>query len=78
MNNPFFGNNNQQQNILSMYQQFRANPAQFLLDHNINVPQNVVSDPNALTNYLLQTGRLSQTQINNAFQAAQQLGNFRK
>lgn len=78
MNNPFFGNNNQQQNILSMYQQFRANPAQFLLNHNINVPQNVVSDPNALTNYLLQTGRLSQNQINNAFQAAQQLNNFKR
>jgi len=79
MNNPFFGNNNQQQNnMLSMYQQFRANPVQFLLNHQIDVPQNMPNDANALTNYLLQTGRLSQAQLNNAFQAAQQLNTYKR
>ena len=79
-NNPFFtamnGGNNQQ-NIMSMYKQFRSNPAQFLLQHNINVPQNVsMSDPNAIMNYLMQTGRISQSQVNNAYRAAQQFKNM--
>lgn len=82
MNNPFFaamGNMTNPQNLLSMYQQFRANPAQFLLQHNISVPQNVsLSDPNAIMNYLVQSGRISQSQINNAYQAAQQFSNMKR
>ena len=78
--NPFFaamnGNNNPQ-NLMSMYKQFRANPAQFLMQHNINVPQNVsMSDPNAIMNYLMQTGRISQAQVNSAYQAARQFKNM--
>lgn len=72
--NPFFNAMSGGNNILNMYQQFRANPMQFLVDHKINIPQNAQSDPNAIINYLLQTGQLTQAQINGAYQAAQQLG----
>ena len=78
--NPFFSalsGMQSTQNLMNMYQQFRANPAQFLLQNNINVPQNISKDPSAIMNYLLQTGRLSQAQVNGAYQAAQQFKNMR-
>jgi len=59
-------------NILGMLPQFKANPLQFLLQQRMNIPQNMVNDPNAILNHLLQTGQVSQQQINNAYRMAQQ------
>lgn len=59
--------------ILSMLQQFKSNPMQMLMQKRMNLPQNVpTNDPNAILNHLLQTGQISQQQINNAYQMAQQ------
>lgn len=58
-------------NILAMLPQFKANPLQFILQRKMNIPQNLMSDPNAMLNHLLQTGQVSQQQINNAYQMAQ-------
>lgn len=57
--------------MLSMLNQFRANPAQFLMQRRFNVPANIASDPNAIMQHLLSTGQVSQAQINQAYQAAQ-------
>ena len=58
--------------IMNMLQQFKANPMQMLLQRRMNIPQGVpMNDPNAILNYLLQSGQISQQQINNAFQMAQ-------
>ena len=60
--------------MLSMLQQLKANPLQFLLQRKMNIPQNIsLNDPNAILNYLLSTGQINQTQINQAYQAARQL-----
>lgn len=64
-------------NIMQMLGQFKANPMKMLLQRKLNVPQNMMNDPNAIMNHLLQTGQISQSQINNAYQTAQQMG-FRK
>ena len=56
--------------LLQMLQQFKQNPMQFLIQKKLNVPQNI-TDPNAILNYLLQTGQISQAQVNNAYQMAQ-------
>ena len=75
MPNPFFnalGGNGM--NPMRMLQQFKANPMQFLMQRNMNVPQNIMNDPNAILQHLLSTGQISQSQINNAYQM---LGNFR-
>lgn len=59
--------------IFGMLQQFKSNPMQMLMQKRMNLPQNVpMNDPNAILNHLLQTGQISQQQINNAYQMAQQ------
>ena len=58
--------------ILGILQQFKSNPMQMLMQRRMNLPQNVpMNDPNAILNHLLQTGQISQQQINNAYQMAQ-------
>lgn len=55
-----------------LQQQFQAlqrNPAQFFSQFNLNVPQNIISDPNAILQHFLSTGMFSQEQINKAYQA---------
>ena len=56
---------------MQMVNQFKANPMQMLLQRRLNVPQNIVNDPNAILNHLLQTGQVSQEQVNRAYQTAQ-------
>ena len=71
MPNPF-GNN---MHPMQMLQQLKANPMQFILQRRMNLPQNVnTSDPNAILNYLVQSGQVNQNQINQAYQMAQNMG----
>ena len=58
-------------NMMQMLQQFRQNPMQMLMQRKMNVPQTLASDPNAILNHLLQTGQISQSQVNQAYQMAQ-------
>lgn len=52
--------------LMNMYQQLRSNPMQ-LLARRFNIPQNVnLNDPNEITQYLLNTGQVTQEQYNNA------------
>lgn len=57
-------------NMMQMVQQFRQNPMQMLLQRKMNVPQNIMNDPNAILNHLLQTGQITQNQVNQAYQMA--------
>ena len=61
-------------NPLQMLQSLKANPVQFLMQRRFNIPQNVATDPNAILNYLVQSGQVSQQQINSAYQQARQFG----
>lgn len=59
-------------NPLQMLQQLKANPMQFLMQRRMNLPQGMsMNDPQAILNHLLQTGQVSQQQINQAYQMAQ-------
>lgn len=59
-------------NMISMLQQLKANPMQFLMQRRLNLPQGfAMNDPQAILNHLVQTGQVSQQQINNAYQMAQ-------
>ena len=58
-------------NLMGMLQQFKANPMQMLLQRRMNVPQNMAADPQQILNHLLQTGQVSQQQVNQAYQVAQ-------
>lgn len=63
-------------NPMQMLQQLKSNPIQFLMQRRMNLPQNVnVSDPQAILNALMQSGQITQQQINSAYQM---MGQFRK
>lgn len=50
--------------IMSMYQQLRSNPMQ-LLARRFNLPQGMnMNNPNDIVQYLLNTGQISQQQLN--------------
>ena len=52
--------------IMNLYQQIRNNPAQ-MLSQRFNLPKNVnMNDPGAILQYLLNSGQVSQAQVNNA------------
>lgn len=56
------------QDISNLYQQLKQNPLQ-VLGRRFNIPQNVnLSDPNAILQHLMNTGQVSQSQINNVMQ----------
>lgn len=53
-------------NIMEMANQFRQNPMA-MLQQRYNIPANM-NDPNQIIQYLLNTGQVSQAQVNNAMQ----------
>lgn len=59
-------------NLLQMFQSFMQNPAQMLAQRGINIPQQIMNDPNAIMRHLMSTGQMSQEQYNQAQQTAQQ------
>lgn len=71
--NPFYNAMNKN-NPMQMLQQLRANPMQFLMERKFNVPQDMANDPQKITNYLVQSGQISQEAYNKAVQAVQQMG----
>lgn len=57
---------NNMNDIMNLYQQMQSNPIQFL-SKRFNIPQNL-NDPNAILQHLLNSGQVSQAQINNIMQ----------
>ena len=61
------------QDIMNFYQRFRQNPMQ-MLNQKFNIPQNVnMSDPNAILQHLLNSGQITQDQVNNAMRLRNQM-----
>ena len=69
MANPLFTNQ-----IQSQYQQFKSNPMSFLIQRNVNIPQQYINNPEQAVQYLLQNGQMSQDAFNQISQMASQLG----
>ena len=61
-------NNFADNQLLQNLQQLKANPVQFLLRRKFNIPANIAGDPQAIINHLMQTGQVSQQQVNAAYQ----------
>ena len=71
-NNPFFAAmGGGQPNMMQMLSQLKQNPMQFLMQRRFNLPQNIGNDPNAILQHLVQSGQISQNQVNSAYQMAQ-------
>jgi hypothetical protein len=69
MPNPLFQNQ-----LMSQFQSFKANPLSFLIQRNINIPQQYMNNPEAAVKYLMNNGQMSQDQYNQISQLASQLG----
>lgn len=61
-------------NLAQMLNQVKSNPMQFLMQNKLNVPQNIANDPNAIIQHLMNSGKISQEQYNNAVNMAKKLG----
>lgn len=57
-------------NFMTMLQSLQSNPMQFLMQRKFNIPQNIQTDPNAIVQYLMNTGQVSQEQYNQAVNVA--------
>ncbi len=52
--------------IMNLYQQLKQNPMQ-MLSQRFNIPQGInTNDPNSIIQHLLNTGQVSQNQVNQA------------
>ena len=60
------------QNMLSGFQQFMNNPSAL---SRMGIPQGMVNNPNEAIQYLMNSGRISQAQFNQARQMAEQIKN---
>lgn len=60
-------------NFMSMYQAFRQNPLQFLVQSKMNVPQNMMGNPDAIIQQMMNSGQISQQTYNQAQQIAQRM-----
>lgn len=76
MANPFFnamGGN--QPNMMQMLNQLKSNPVDFLMKQKFNLPNNIdTRNPQAIINHLVQSGQISQEQMNRAYNMARQFG----
>ena len=61
------------QNIFAMYNTLRQNPTQIL--GNLGIPNNIINNPQAVLQHLMNNGSVSQEQYNQAVRMAR---NFRK
>lgn len=64
--------NNPMAQIMQALPQIKRNPMQFVIQRKWNVPQNLMGDPDAIINHLLQTRQIPQEAVNWAYQQAGQ------
>lgn len=73
--NPLYQSLNQNNNgMLQQFQMFQQNPMQFLMQRNIQIPQQYMNNPRDAIQYLLNSGRMSQANFNQLSQMASQMG----
>lgn len=69
------GSGNAQQNQQQLFQNFRSDPAGFMRDHGINIPDGVnMQDPGAILNSLMQTGQVNNQMYQQAMQMMRTMG----
>lgn len=73
MANPLF-NEQMNKGFASQFNLFKQNPLQFLLQRRINIPPQFANDPQAAVQYLLNSGKMSQSQLETLTGYAQQMG----
>lgn len=62
-------------NLMQMFSQFKNNPVGALMGIGYNIPQNVQNNPEAIVNYLMSSGQMSEQQFNQFSGLARQFQN---
>lgn len=57
--------------VFNKFQQFMNNPIGAFMNSGLNIPQNIQNNPEAITNYLRSSGRMTDDQYNQCAQMAQ-------
>lgn len=67
---------NEQMNkgFMAKFNAFKQNPMQFLMQNNLNIPQQFANDPQGAVQHMLNSGQMSQEQLNRLTQMAQRMG----
>lgn len=55
-------------NILAIFNKLTSNPTQTLLESGLNIPANIANNPQSIVQHLLNTGQITQDQVNSAMQ----------
>lgn len=66
MNSLFNTGRPQMPNINSLYQSFMKNPTQALMQSGFKIPENMMKNPQSIIQHLLNSGQITQQQLNNA------------
>lgn len=73
MANPLF-NEQVQKGFMTQFGNFMKNPMEFLISRKINLPQQFANDPHGAIQHLLNSGQMTQEQLNSLTQTAQRMG----
>lgn len=60
-------------NVTQLYQQFQNNPINFLMQNRFSIPNGIDNSPQAIIQHLLDSGQITQQQVNQARQMLPQL-----
>lgn len=64
----------QNNNIMSEYGKFQNNPMQYLIEHNADVTEEELQNPQMIIQRLMNSGKLSQNKLNHLMQLARMFG----
>lgn len=67
-------NTTQSNNIMNEFNRFQQNPAQYLIEHKVDIPQEYMNNPEQAVQHLLNTGKISQGTLNQIIQKARMFG----
>lgn len=65
--------NNPMQGFMNGFQNFMQNRMRMMSQSQFGIPQECMNDPDKVTQYLLDSGKINQTQYNQAKQTADQM-----
>lgn len=64
----------QNNNIMNEYNKFQNNPMQYLIEHNVDITEDELRNPQMVIQRLMNSGQLSQSKLNQLIQQAKMFG----
>ena len=61
-------------NLMNQVNLLKQSPLQFLLQHSLNIPPEIMNDPESAIHHMLNSGQISERQLEDAKNYARSLG----